>query len=100
MGINQSTGESNNCLIQFYMAIDGMCGWHSNHNVDVPWIEPVATTTNYSQEEALMATRMGGILACVFNQIGTEMDLPFGGYGVLGVCNDTAAIVDFAVRGT
>ena len=99
VGINQSTGESNTCLIQFYMAIDGMCGWHSNHNVDVPWIEPVATTSNYTQEEALMATRMSGILACVFNQIGTEMDLPFGGYGVLGVCNDTAAIVDFAVRG-
>lgn len=27
------------------------------------------------------------------------MNLPFGGYGVLGVCNDSAAFVDFAVRG-
>jgi hypothetical protein len=27
-------------------------------------------------------------------------NLPFGGYGVLGVCNDTAALVDFAVRGS
>ena len=92
-------GQSNKCNIQFYMAIEGMCGWHSNHNVDVPWVEPVSTTRIYDQEEALMAVRMSGILACTFNQIGTEMDLPFGGYGVLGVCNDTAAIIDFAVRG-
>jgi hypothetical protein len=28
-----------------------------------------------------------------------QMNLPFGGYGVLGVCNDSAAFVDFAVRG-
>ena len=27
------------------------------------------------------------------------MSLPFGGYGVLGVCNDSAAFIDFAVRG-
>mmetsp|Transcript_39929 Transcript_39929/g.96341 ORF Transcript_39929/g.96341 Transcript_39929/m.96341 type:complete len:140 (+) Transcript_39929:456-875(+) len=27
------------------------------------------------------------------------MNLPFGGYGILGVCNDSAALVDMAVRG-
>ena len=27
------------------------------------------------------------------------MNLPFGGYGVLGVCNDSAAFIDFAIRG-
>ena len=27
------------------------------------------------------------------------MSLPFGGYGVLGVCNDSAAFIDFALRG-
>ncbi len=27
------------------------------------------------------------------------MNLPFGGYGVLGVCNDSAAFIDFALRG-
>lgn len=99
IGVNETTGLPNKCDVQFYMAIEGMCGWHSNHNVDVPWIESVSTTKVYSQKEALTAVRMCGILACTFNQIGAEMDLPFGGYGVLGVCNDTAAIIDFAVRG-
>jgi len=99
VGTDRNTGLSNKCDIQFYMAIEGMCGWHSNWNADVPWIDAVSTTEIYTQKEALMAVRMAGMLACTFNQIGTEMDLPFGGYGVLGVCNDTAAIVDFAVRG-
>ena len=99
VGIDRNTGLPNKCDIQYYMAIEGMCGWHSNWNADVPWIDPVSTCKIYSQEEALAAVRMAGMLACTFNQIGTEMDLPFGGYGVLGVCNDTAAIVDYAVRG-
>jgi len=99
VGVDKITGVSNKCGIQFYMAIEGMCGWHSNDNIDVPWTQAVSTTRVYDQEEALAAVRMSGILACAFNQIGTEMNLPFGGYGVLGVCNDTAAIIDFAVRG-
>ena len=99
VGVDEETGKSRKCDIQFYMALEGMCGWHSNHNPDVPWITGVATTELYNKQQTLTAIRMCGILACTFNRIGTDMNLPFGGYGVLGVCNDTAAIVDFAVRG-
>ena len=98
VGTDES-GKSRKCDIQFYMAIEGMCGWHSNYNTDVPWVKGVSTTELYTTEQALTAIRMSGILACTFNAIGTDMALPFGGYGVLGVCNDTAALVDFAVRG-
>jgi hypothetical protein len=100
IGIDEKTGKSRRCGIQFYMAVEGMCGWHSNHNADVPWVRSVSTTDVYTNEQALTAIRMSGILACTFNTIGTEMALPFGGYGVLGVCNDTAAVVDSAVRGS
>lgn len=92
-------GKDGKCDIQFYMAIEGLCGWHSNHNAEVPWIEPVASTKVYNKEQALMAMRMSGLLATTFNAIGTEMELPFGGYGVLGVCNDSAALLDYAIRG-
>mmetsp|Transcript_11117 Transcript_11117/g.25852 ORF Transcript_11117/g.25852 Transcript_11117/m.25852 type:complete len:689 (+) Transcript_11117:234-2300(+) len=99
VGVNEATGKSRRCDIQFYMAIEGMCGWHSNHNIDAPWLEAVSTTNPYGKEDTLTAVRMCGIVGCAFNQIGTEMDLPFGGYGVLGVCNDTAAVIDRAIRG-
>jgi hypothetical protein len=93
-------GKNNKCNIQFYMAIEGMCGWHSNHNADVPWKVATASTEPYTKEMALQAIRMAGLLSVTFNAIGTEQKLPFGGYGVLGVCNDTAALLDQAVRGT
>jgi hypothetical protein len=66
-------GTSHKCNIQFYMAIEGMCGWHSNHNTVVPWIKPVSTTDVYDTKTALRAVRMSGLLACTFNAIGTEM---------------------------
>ncbi|KAG7369763.1 hypothetical protein IV203_027509 [Nitzschia inconspicua] len=100
VGTDPTTGESQKCDIQFYMAIEGLCAWHSNHNAEVPWIQSVSTKDTYDQKTALKAIRMSGLLACTFNSIGTEMNLPFGGYGVLGVCNDTAALVDFAASGT
>jgi hypothetical protein len=99
VGTNETTGKPNKCDIQFYVAIEGLCGWHSNHNADVPWLIPVSTTEIYDKEQCLQAVRMAGLLAVTFNSIATEMNLPFGGYGVLGVCNDSAAYVDTAIRG-
>jgi hypothetical protein len=92
-------GTEGKCDIQYYMAIEGLCGWHSNHNAKVPWLQPHAPTTPFSRAESIRAVCLAGLLACTFNSIGTEMELPFGGYGVLGVCNDTAAIIDVAIRG-
>jgi hypothetical protein len=99
VGTNETTGKPNKCDIQFYVAIEGLCGWHSNHNADVPWKIPVSTTEMYDKEQCLQAVRMAGLLAVTFNSIATEMNLPYGGYGVLGVCNDSAAFVDTAIRG-
>ena len=92
-------GDNHRCDIQFYVAIDGLCAWHSNHNADAPWMQRVASTNSYSRETALQAMRLAGLLAVTFNALGTELNLPFGGYGVLGVCNDSAALIDFALRG-
>jgi hypothetical protein len=39
-------------------------------------------------------------VAVTFSQIATEFDLPFGGYGILGMCNDSATMIDYALRGT
>jgi len=100
VGRNEETGESFRCNIQFYMAIEGLCGWHSNHNADVPWVQAVSCADVYSSDMNLTAVRMAALTGVVLNAVGTEMKLPFGGYGLTGVCNDTAALVDQALRGT
>ena len=42
---------------------------------------------------------MCAIVSVTFNRIATEFNLPFGGYGILGMCNDSSTLIDFALRG-
>ena len=65
--------EGTKCDIQFYVAIEGLCGWHSNHTADVPWVEPTSTTKVYERNETLQAVRMAGLLAVTFNSLATEV---------------------------
>ena len=92
------TGVPNKCNIQHYMAIEGMCGWHSNHNANVPWIRPVNCGEVMEGAKTIQAVRMAGLSAVVLNAVGTELKLPFGGYGLTGVCNDTSALLYWALR--
>jgi hypothetical protein len=119
-----SEGNPSRCNIQNYLAIEGMCGWHSNHNSNVPWVEAVDICGPFRGEESLRAVRMSALSTLTLNTIATEMSLPSGGYGLtgksltnllrrrfpaltliamfleisLGVCNDTAAVIEYAMR--
>jgi len=93
-------GSTNYCAVQFYVsAPEGMTAFFANEDADVPWLDRQPLSRMYSYEEAISSVRMAGMVAHVFNSIGTDFNLPSGGYGVLGMCNDTSAIIDFAVRG-
>ncbi len=67
------------CDIQFYVAIEGLCGWHSNHNVDVPWLRPVSTTEPYDRIQQVQAVRMAALLAVTFNSLATEVSAESAG---------------------
>ena len=104
--VQDGGGSNSKCDIQFYVAIEGLCGWHSNHNPNVPWIQPISTLSStstaqvYTQTQAIQAIRLCSILSITFNSLSTELNLPYGGYGILGVCNDSAAIIDYALNPT
>ena len=67
----------------------------------MPWLKrPSSLADVYTDEQTLRALRMTGLLSVVFNSIVTERKLSFGGYGVLGMCNDTAILVDFSMKKT
>jgi hypothetical protein len=93
-------GNPSNCSLANFMAIDGLCGWHSNHYTDVPWLEYVQAGKEYRDRAVLDVVRMEGLLSVVLNATGTELELPFGGYGLTGVCNDSAALLDQVLEGT
>jgi hypothetical protein len=97
---NRVDGTLSKCSIQHYIAIDGLCGWQSNHNPLIPWAQPVACGTPVKGKDAIRATRLAALHANVLNGIATDMDLPFGGYGLTAVCNDSAAVIQQCLYGT
>jgi hypothetical protein len=84
------------------MAIDGLCGWHSNHHVaNVPWIQTTDCSPIWQNDKMVIdSVRTAGLLAVIINTVGTKYHLPFGGYGLTGVCNDSAALIEYALSGT
>ena len=87
------------CWIQFYVSIGGLTCFHPDEDQVAPWAAKTSLADIYSHDDAIRAIRMCAIVSVVLSRIATELKLPFGGYGVLGMCNDSATLIDFALRG-
>ncbi|EEC48277.1 predicted protein [Phaeodactylum tricornutum CCAP 1055/1] len=96
----RTDGSDGMCSIQHFIAVDGFCGWHSNHNAEVPWLRGVECGHRVTGTKAVRATRLAGLYANVLNGLATDLDLPRGGYGLTAVCNDSAAVIEQCLYGT
>eukprot|EP00527_Entomoneis_sp_CCMP2396_P005368 CAMPEP_0198137722 /NCGR_PEP_ID=MMETSP1443-20131203/1178_1 /TAXON_ID=186043 /ORGANISM="Entomoneis sp., Strain CCMP2396" /LENGTH=622 /DNA_ID=CAMNT_0043799243 /DNA_START=89 /DNA_END=1957 /DNA_ORIENTATION=- len=93
-------GSDSKCNIQYYLAIEGMAGWHSNHNADVPWIQAVELSPPLTKaEDILKVVTLCAVGALSLNYVSTDLELPNGGYGLTGVCNDTVAVIEIVLYG-
>lgn len=92
-------GTTNTCALQYYIAIDGLCAFHSDQDVIAPWKNKASLTVPYTTKQAVRTARMAGLVSVAVSIIGTELSLPCGGYGVLGMCNDISGIIDHAIHG-
>jgi hypothetical protein len=82
-------------LVESYHNQEGFAGWGSGHYNDLPWMYGCQ-----SQElDPVRATEVTTLLFTCINSIANRMNLPNGGYGTVGVCNDSSAIVEATVRG-
>jgi len=85
--------------LQFYVSIGGLCCFHPDEDQDAPWAAKTSLADIYSHDDSIRAIRMCAIVSVTFSRIATQFNLPFGGYGILGMCNDSATLIDFALRG-
>lgn len=85
--------------MQFYISIDGLCCFHPDEDQDAPWAAKTSLAGIYPHDDAIRAIRMCAIVSVTSNRLATDLNLPFGGYGILGMCNDSATLIDFALRG-
>ena len=90
---SRADGTPSSLRIQHFIGIEGFCGWKSNENAIVPFNEAVEGGPRLSGPDAVRAARLAGLYANVLNGLATEMKLPFGGYGLSAVCNDSAAVL-------
>jgi len=89
-----------NVNIQHFISIDGLCAFASNNNVDVPWIKDIDCGSRLKGTDVLPAVRLAAIQALIVTTVGSDFKLPNGGYGINGVCNDTAAWLEQALFGS
>lgn len=85
--------------LQFYVSIGGLTCFHPDQDQDAPWAAKTSLADVYPHDVAVRAIRMCAIVAVTFNRIAAELNLPNGGYGILGMCNDSSTLIDFALRG-
>jgi hypothetical protein len=100
--------------IQHFMGVESFCGWQSNHNADVSWLRDVVCgkrlqfrpprsgdkNSDRNRQDILTAVTIAALQAVTINVVGTEQNLPLGGYGLTGVCNDSAAWLEQAIFGS
>ena len=89
-----------NVNIQHFIAIEGLCAWASNNNVDVPWVKDIDCGPRLKGKNVIPAIRLAAIQALIVSTVGSDLALPNGGYGLAGVCNDTAAWLEQALFGS
>lgn len=63
------------------------------------WLGETISDSDFSSEEAAVAMLLAGYLVDVTRAVAEEQQLAFDGWGVNGVCNDSAAVVQKAVHG-
>lgn len=95
------TGPLVNAHIEYYMGVSGGVSFRSAENLSVPWVgERTAYTYDSAVDPQGVVARM--TLAARLRRVWTErgQGLPALGYGQLGVCNDSTAVLELDAEGT
>ena len=99
------SGEGCELLLQFYQGTEGLCGWEALNDLQRPWQNDRHNgTVRYMGEpwqggKLLELMDLTDVMAHVHNSLASELQLRWGGYGTVGYCIDTTALVQQALEG-
>ena len=100
-----SSGEDQ-LLVQWYQGTEGLCGWEPLNDRPRPWQNDRANgTVRYapaarSSAELARLASLTEVVALVHNRLASSLQLKLGGYGSLGLCIDSVALLQQSLRGT
>jgi len=95
----RKNGAKSKLSIQHYIGIEGFTGWKPNHLPVIPFHDGVINGRTVTGSKAVQAARLCGLQATALNGVATELKLPYGGYGLTAVCNDSAAVIQHCLFG-
>lgn len=91
--------------LQFYQGTEGLCGWEGLNDLHRPWQNDRQNgTVRYFGEplvgeRLLQALDLCELVALIHNLEASERQLFHGGYGSLGFCIDSSALLQQAMEG-
>ncbi|APD49398.1 arginine repressor [Synechococcus sp. CS-602] len=91
-------------LLQYYQGTEGLCGWEGLNDLHRPWQNDRTNGTvryldaPFEGEELLELIELCEVVALLHNGIATQQSLSLGGYGSLGFCIDSTALLQQAMR--
>jgi hypothetical protein len=92
-------------LLQFYQGTEGLCGWEGLNDLHRPWQNDRQNATVRYLGEPLTDERLAEVfelcelVALIHNLEASERQLCHGGYGSLGFCIDSSALLQQAMEG-
>ena len=91
--------------LQFYQGTEGLCGWEGLNDLHRPWQNDRRNGTVrylgelYQGERLSQVLQLCDVMAWIHNLEGNQRHLLHGGYGTLGFCIDTSALLQQAMEG-
>ncbi len=92
-------------LLQYYQGSEGLNGWAAMNDLDRPWQNDRGNGTvaypgpAFEAEHLDLALDLCDLMAAVHNSTAAAGQLRFGGYGALGFCIDSTALLEQALTG-
>jgi hypothetical protein len=91
--------------LQYYQGTEGLCGWEALNDLDRPWQNSRENGTvhyfgeSYEGDRLLQLFDLLEVIALVHNLEASERQLLHGGYGSLGFCIDSSALIQQVMEG-
>jgi hypothetical protein len=91
--------------LQYYQGTEGLCGWEGLNDLHRPWQNDRHNGTvrylgeTYTGERLLQLLDLCEVIALVHNLEASEQQLVKGGYGSLGFCIDSSALIQQVMEG-
>ena len=104
MELQPPVGES--VLLQYYQGTEGLNGWAAMNDLDRPWQNGRSNgTVKYSQtafcdQQLADALDLCELMGAIHNSEASMENLQMGGYGAIGFCIDSTALLEQAVTGS